>query len=170
MVDFLPLVHTERVEVQHNAKHGKISIVCTVLLSGAAASAYCVNTFLGNSCFHLLNCVTQTLRYVTRCIMRPVWTRGQWCCCCCTVCEHTPWQQLFPFVVLRHADVTLRHALCVDERLSREREDLGEVIYESENVSSKSSCCCFDSSTGCKCCWPQAVQNSSSQHARSLVT
>ncbi len=40
-------------------------------------------------------------------------------CCCCIMCEHPPWQQLFPFVALRHADVMLRdallhHASCVD--------------------------------------------------------
>ena len=38
---------------------------------------------------------------------------------CCTMCEHPPWQQLFPFVALRYTDVTLRdalhHASCVDE-------------------------------------------------------
>ncbi len=37
---------------------------------------------------------------------------------CCTMCEHPPWQQLFPFVELCHVDVTLCHALhhasCVD--------------------------------------------------------
>ncbi len=31
----------------------------------------------------------------------------------CTVCEHHPWQQLFPFFALHHAGVTLRlRALC----------------------------------------------------------
>lgn len=34
----------------------------------------------------------------------------------CTVHEYPPWQQLFPFVALCHADVTL-YALCVDEGL-----------------------------------------------------
>ncbi len=38
---------------------------------------------------------------------------------CCSVllllhmCEHPPWQQLFPFVALHHADVTLRLTRCV---------------------------------------------------------
>ncbi len=27
--------------------------------------------------------------------------------CCCTMCEHSPWQQLFPFSALCHADVML---------------------------------------------------------------
>ncbi len=40
-------------------------------------AAPCVNTLLGNSCFHLLHCDTQMLRHVTRCITRPVWTRGK---------------------------------------------------------------------------------------------
>ncbi len=45
--------HTGRV-MRGNAKNGNFSIVCT--------AALCVNTILGNNCFHLLHCVTQTLR------------------------------------------------------------------------------------------------------------
>ncbi len=55
--------------MQRSAKNGK-SIICTVLLS-ATTAAPCVNTLLGNSCFHCMRCVMQTLRYLTR----PVWTR-----------------------------------------------------------------------------------------------
>ncbi len=50
----------------------------TVLLS-AVAAASCVNTLLGNNCFHLLHCVMQMLCYVTRCcITPPVWMGGQY--------------------------------------------------------------------------------------------
>ncbi len=42
-----------------------------------ATAAVCVNTLLDNSCFHFLRCVMQTLRYITRCITHPVWTRCQ---------------------------------------------------------------------------------------------
>ncbi len=56
----LPLVHTERVAVQHSTKNGKLSIICTVL-HRAAASACCVNTLLRNNCFHYLHYVTQML-------------------------------------------------------------------------------------------------------------
>ena len=55
----LTLVHTERVAVQRSTKNGNISFVCTVLLSTTAA-VLCVNTLLGNSCFHFSRCVRQT--------------------------------------------------------------------------------------------------------------
>ncbi len=57
------------------------------------------------------------------------------CCYCCSVCEHPPWQQLFPFFALCHADVTLRHALhhasCVNQ-VSGVENTVGityEVVY-----------------------------------------
>ncbi len=45
-------------------QNGKFSIVCIVLLSAAAAA--CVNTLLGNICFHFLCCITQTQCYALR--------------------------------------------------------------------------------------------------------
>ena len=53
----------------------------------------------------------------TGCVMRGSAKNGyhlhvQCCYCCCTICKHPPWR-LFPFFVLRHADVTLcLRALC----------------------------------------------------------
>ena len=50
--------------MQRSAKNGKFSIVCTVLYSTASA-ALCVNTLLGNNCFHLLHCVMQTVHHAS---------------------------------------------------------------------------------------------------------
>ncbi len=46
------------------------------------------------------------------------WKIGKFCIictvlCCCTMCEHSSWQQLFPFFTLYHADIMLCfRALC----------------------------------------------------------
>ncbi len=39
------------------------------------------------------------------------------CCCFSLLCEHSPWQQLFPFFTLRHADVRLPLVRSVFQRV-----------------------------------------------------
>ncbi len=62
--------HTGRVAVQCSAKMENFPLFaqCCTALHSAAAAALCVNTLLGNNCFHLLHCVMQMYRYTLRAV------------------------------------------------------------------------------------------------------
>ncbi len=52
------------------------------------------------------------------------------CFCFCLLCEHTPWQQLFPFFVLHHTDVTLCFTRSVWTRGEEKmRSDEGAICH-----------------------------------------
>ena len=72
----------------------------------AASSVFCTLT----PCPHRVRCSTAQRNKWK--ILHYLHSAAQWYCCC-TMCEHSPWQQLFPFFALHHTDVTLRYALCV---------------------------------------------------------